>query len=208
MAPLQNALLLRLLVLPFYPSFVNNAHPTITPSQNSLFSHPITIISYTLSNLQPLQNPLPTPPPPRPMRRNTMPPPLLQLALRIHQPTLHPHTIQPILLDALTVQQLRQGALDLLINLRKLPLLLERLVRGAGLRGAGGRRAVARCERGGVAEGVGERGATLRHGRSGGDSVEGGGVVRGRGGRRAGCWRAGGAVEGGEVGLEGVVLGV
>lgn len=61
----------------------------------------------------------------------TLPPPLttlrpipLQLLLRVHQASLHPHTVLFIVPYALAVQQVRQRALDLLVDVLEFALLL------------------------------------------------------------------------------------
>ena len=59
-----------------------------------------------------------------PVSLDRVPPHTLQLPLRIHQSSLHPHRVQPITPHTLTIQQLRQRGLDLLVDLHQLPRFL------------------------------------------------------------------------------------
>lgn len=98
---------------------------------------------------------------------------ILELLLRIHQAGLHPHAVAAIVADALAVEQVGEGRLDLLVDVHELLLALLGLFEQAGQR-AGQRRA-ARLQWG-PRDGELELVGCLRDGRDGGGE-RGGAVV-------------------------------
>jgi len=96
------------------PAHLYRYRQVVTARSSPRASHP-SIVQYSVSKV------------------HTLPPPHtrclahLQLLLSIHKPALDPHPVPPIASHTLTVQELRQGRLDLLVDVEQFLLVFDDL---------------------------------------------------------------------------------